>query len=115
MTTIAFVGAGPRTIGLLERLAANLSALPAPRLRVHVVDPYPPGGRVWRPDQSPLLWMNSRAGEVTMFLSTAGWSPDCLANRVLPSSVSITRSWAMWRGKPRWTAASMSASITRNT
>ena len=50
-----------------------------------------------------------------MFRSTAGWSPDCFAKRVLPSRVSITRSWATWRGKPRWTAASISASITRNT
>ena len=54
-------------------------------------------------------------GDVTMFRSCAGCMPDCLANSVLPSSVSITRSWAMWRAKPRWTAASISASMTRNT
>ncbi len=50
-----------------------------------------------------------------MFRSTAGWSPDCFAKRVEPSSVSMTKSCAMWRGKPRWTAASISASMTRNT
>ena len=50
-----------------------------------------------------------------MFRSSAGCIPDCLAKSVLPSSVSMTRSWATWRGKPRWTAASMSASITRKT
>ena len=50
-----------------------------------------------------------------MFRSSAGCIPDCFANRVEPSSVSMTRSCAMWRGKPRWTAASMSASITRKT
>ena len=54
-------------------------------------------------------------GEVTMLRSSAGCIPDCLAKSVEPSSVSITRSWAMWRGKPRWTAASMSASMTRKT
>ncbi|MFJ9033871.1 FAD/NAD(P)-binding protein [Streptomyces sp. NPDC102274] len=32
------------------------------------MDPYPPGaGRIWRRDQSPLLWMNSMAADVTMF------------------------------------------------
>ena len=69
-----------------------------------------------RPDSSS--WIAAAlvpAGDVTMLRSTAGWSPDCLAKRVLPSSVSMTRSWAMWRGKPRWTAASIRASITRNT
>ena len=54
-------------------------------------------------------------GDVTMFRSSAGCIPDCFANSVLPSSVSMTRSWATWRGKPRWTAASMSASMTRKT
>ncbi|MFE1933958.1 FAD/NAD(P)-binding protein [Streptomyces sp. NPDC059474] len=68
--TIVIVGAGPRATGLIERLAAN-----APELRgdgapfeLHLVDPHPPGGgRIWRPDQSPLLWMNSMAEDVTMF------------------------------------------------
>ena len=50
-----------------------------------------------------------------MFRSTAGWSPLALAKAVLPSSVSTTMSWATWRGNPRWTAASMSASMTRKT
>ena len=69
-----------------------------------------------RPDSSS--WIAAAdvpAGDVTMLRSTAGWSPDCFANLVLPSSVSITRSCAMWRGNPMWTAASMSASMTRNT
>ena len=35
-----------------------------------------------------------------MLRSSAGCMPDCLAKSVDPSSVSITRSWAMWRGKP---------------
>jgi FAD-NAD(P)-binding protein len=66
---IAVAGAGPRAVGFLERLSANVSELfPDRAVEVHLVDPYPPGaGRVWRDDQSPLLWMNSMAQDVTMF------------------------------------------------
>ncbi|WP_329215879.1 FAD/NAD(P)-binding protein [Streptomyces sp. NBC_01485] len=63
------VGAGPRGTGLIERIAANAPELYAGSgLDVHLVDPYPPGaGRIWRAAQSPLLWMNSHAEDVTMF------------------------------------------------
>ncbi|QKV95757.1 FAD/NAD(P)-binding protein [Streptomyces sp. NA02950] len=70
-SAVVVVGAGPRATGLVERLAANAPELygdGAPPFAVHLVDPYPPGGgRIWRPDQSPLLWMNSMAEDVTMF------------------------------------------------
>ncbi|MYS10006.1 adenylate cyclase, partial [Streptomyces sp. SID6041] len=67
--SLVIVGAGPRGTGLLERLAANLPELYGDRpLDLHLVDPHPPGpGRIWRTAQSPLLWMNSRAEDVTMF------------------------------------------------
>ena len=63
------VGAGPRGTGLLERIAANAPELyGGSGLDIHLVDPYPPGGgRIWRQEQSPLLWMNSEAQDVTMF------------------------------------------------
>ncbi|MFE9453174.1 FAD/NAD(P)-binding protein [Streptomyces sp. NPDC006739] len=66
---IVIVGAGPRGTGLLERLAANAPELYAGSgLDIHLVDPHPPGaGRIWREAQSPLLWMNSHAEDVTMF------------------------------------------------
>ncbi|MFI8189073.1 FAD/NAD(P)-binding protein [Streptomyces sp. NPDC085946] len=66
---LVVVGAGPRGTGLIERIAANAPELYAgPGLDIHLVDPYPPGaGRVWRQAQSPLLWMNSHAQDVTMF------------------------------------------------
>ncbi|MEU1819258.1 FAD/NAD(P)-binding protein [Streptomyces roseifaciens] len=69
MPSLVVIGAGPRGTGLLERIAANAPGLLAgARLDLHLVDPFPPGGgRVWRHDQSPLLWMNSMAEDVTAF------------------------------------------------
>ncbi|MGW1187609.1 FAD/NAD(P)-binding protein [Streptomyces sp. NPDC002559] len=66
---LVVIGAGPRGTGLIERIAANAPELYGDRtLDIRIVDPYPPGGgRVWRHDQSPLLWMNSMAEDVTMF------------------------------------------------
>jgi hypothetical protein len=66
---IAVVGAGPRGVGFLERLSANLAELPPGRpIEVQLIDPFPPGaGRVWRHEQSALLRMNSMADDVTMF------------------------------------------------
>ncbi|MET7858546.1 FAD/NAD(P)-binding protein [Streptomyces sp. NPDC005318] len=66
---LVVIGAGPRGTGLIERIAASAPELYGGlRLDIHVVDPYPPGGgRIWRHDQSPLLWMNSMAEDVTMF------------------------------------------------
>ncbi len=67
---LVIVGAGPRATGLLERIAANAPELWDGRdqLRIHLVDPHPPGpGRIWRAEQSPLLRMNSMAEDVTMF------------------------------------------------
>lgn len=70
---VVFTGAGPRTLGLLDRLGANLDA--EATLTVHVVDPHRPGtGRIWRGDQSPLLWMNSEAADITVFTDA---SVDC--------------------------------------
>ncbi|MFF7925117.1 FAD/NAD(P)-binding protein [Streptomyces mirabilis] len=67
--SLVIVGAGPRGTGLIERIAANAPELYAGSgLDVHLVDPHPPGaGRIWREAQSPLLWMNSHAEDVTMF------------------------------------------------
>ncbi|USQ87460.1 FAD/NAD(P)-binding protein [Streptomyces phaeoluteigriseus] len=67
--SLVIVGAGPRGTGLIERIAANAPELyGGPGLDIHLVDPHPPGaGRVWRAAQSPLLWMNSHAEDVTMF------------------------------------------------
>lgn len=66
---LAVVGAGPRGVGVLERIGANAAELlGGRRLTVHLVDPFPAGaGRVWRYEQSPLLRMNSMPEDVTVF------------------------------------------------
>lgn len=66
--SLVFVGGGPRTVGLVERIAANSALLPDGPLEIHVVDPHPAGGgRIWRTDQSELLWMNSMTRDTTVF------------------------------------------------
>ncbi|GAA3143718.1 putative NAD(P)/FAD-binding protein YdhS [Kribbella aluminosa] len=67
--TVVFVGGGPRTVGLLERFAAGAEELLEGRdVHIHVVDPYPVGGgRIWRREQSRLLWMNSMTSDITIF------------------------------------------------
>ncbi|TDW87962.1 FAD-NAD(P)-binding protein [Kribbella pratensis] len=74
--TVVFVGGGPRTVGLLERFAASADELlGGRRVEIHVVDPFPAGGgRIWRRDQSRLLWMNSMTSDVTIFTDE---SVDC--------------------------------------
>lgn len=65
---VCVIGLGPRGLALLQRLVAN-SKVP---LRIHAVDPFPPGGRVWRTDQSGQLLMNTVAAQVTVFPGETG-------------------------------------------
>jgi hypothetical protein len=71
--SVVIVGGGPRGTGLLERIVANAPELLGDRpLTVHVVEPFTIGaGRTWRADQSPLLWANSQAEDMTMFTDTS--------------------------------------------
>ncbi|MDP9890250.1 FAD/NAD(P)-binding protein [Pseudarthrobacter enclensis] len=72
---VVFIGGGPRTAGLLERIAANRPDVFAGPLRIHVVEPHVPGsGRIWRYDQNPGLLLNSMAADITMFTDE---SVDC--------------------------------------
>lgn len=71
---LVMVGGGPRAIGVLERLGANAGVpgtaerLAQAPLHVDIVDPHMPGaGRIWRAEESPLLLMNSRAADVSIF------------------------------------------------
>ncbi|MFI0260542.1 FAD/NAD(P)-binding protein [Streptomyces sp. NPDC017056] len=73
---IAVVGAGPRGLSVLERLAARLGDAPERPVEISLIDAHEPGpGRIWRPDQSELLLMNTPAGEVTMFSGPADGGP----------------------------------------
>lgn len=82
---VVFIGGGPRTAGLLERVAANRPELLAGPIAVHVVEPYGAGsGRIWRFDQSPLLLLNSMAGDITMFTDE---SVDCAGPTVAGPSL----------------------------
>ena len=71
---LVMVGGGPRAIGVLERIGANAGVpgtaerLAETPLHVDIVDPHMPGaGRIWRAEESPLLLMNSRAADVSIF------------------------------------------------
>jgi hypothetical protein len=66
---LAIIGVGPTGTAVLERVVANAPAIAGLLpLEIHLVDPHPPGaGRVWRHEQSRLLWTNSMAEDVTMF------------------------------------------------
>ena len=66
--TLAILGAGPRGVGILERIAENLPEFGGGPIDIHLVDPHPPGGgRIWRDAQSGLLKLNSMAEDVTMY------------------------------------------------
>ncbi|MER6327806.1 FAD/NAD(P)-binding protein [Streptomyces sp. NPDC001034] len=93
---LVLIGAGPRGTGLLERIAVNAAELlpDTASLAVHVVDPFPAGsGRVWRAGQSPLLWMNSRAEDITMFTDD---SVDCAGR---PNPGPTLHAWAREHGR----------------
>ncbi|GAA1970759.1 FAD/NAD(P)-binding protein [Kitasatospora viridis] len=64
---ICIVGAGPRGLAVLERICAAAPTGGPERTTVHLVDPRPPGGAVWRTDQSTQLLMNTVAAQVTVF------------------------------------------------
>lgn len=66
---IAFTGAGPAALMLLERIVANheVDAAGLP-LHIDLIDPHEPGsGRIWRRDQSPLLKLNTLVGDDAVF------------------------------------------------
>lgn len=79
-TQIALIGAGPRGISVLERLAAYLrdssscgqaqtkTQVVRPQITIHIVDDSQIGaGRVWDTSQTRTLCMNTLADAVTLF------------------------------------------------
>jgi predicted dinucleotide-binding enzyme len=103
---LVVVGSGPRATGILDRIAANTDLVPPAGLRVDVVDPHVPGaGRIWDAQESPLLLMNSRAADVTMFAdescdlegpvrqgpSLAQWAQQIREGRIAPPTAGTER------------------------
>lgn len=94
---LAVIGGGPRALGILERMSASAPLLAGRALVVDVVEPHMPGaGRIWDLTESPLLLMNSRAQDVTIFTdetvrmdgpvvagpTLAAWAEEIRAGRI---------------------------------
>lgn len=74
MTSLAIIGAGPRSVLVLERLAAQAADLSG--VTIHLVDPHPAGaGAVWRTDQPRDLCMNTLAAASTVFTDASYTGP----------------------------------------
>ena len=71
--SIAIVGAGPRGISIIERIAAYLGRSGAAvgdsaQFTIHLIDDAQHGaGRIWDTEQTHTLCMNTLAGAVTLF------------------------------------------------
>jgi glutamate mutase epsilon subunit len=75
---VAIVGSGPRGLAVAERIAARLAETPPAgrEVEISLIDRVQVGaGRVWRPEQSPHLLMNTACGEVTMFSGPSDGGP----------------------------------------
>ncbi len=107
--SLVFVGGGPRTVGLIERIAANANGPLSPGpLDIHVIDPFPAGGgRIWRGDQSALLWMNSMARDVTVF------TDDSVACEGPITPGPALDEWIAGPGRPVLRGAGLSAEADR--
>lgn len=103
---LVFIGAGPKTTGILLALAATEGA--GDGLRIHLIDPYPAGaGRIWRTAQSPHLWMNSRTEDITIF-------PDADASLGRPPITGPTlHEWIHDEGRERLHAAGLGEEAER--
>ncbi|WP_080792148.1 FAD/NAD(P)-binding protein [Corynebacterium pacaense] len=106
MSSIAFVGGGPRTTGILLRLAASVADSDRRLREIHVIDPFPAGsGRIWRRRQSGLLWMNSMAQDVSIF---ADESVE-MEGRVIPGPT--LEEWVLGPGRTTVLGAGLGAEL----
>ncbi|WP_166974477.1 FAD/NAD(P)-binding protein [Brevibacterium atlanticum] len=97
---LTFIGAGPKTLGILLAVAATEDA--GAGMHIHLIDPFPPGaGRIWRTEQSPHLWMNSRTEDITIF-------PDESCRLLRPGIMGPTlHEWILGAGRERLVAAGL--------
>ena len=69
---IAIIGAGPRGISALERLAANHDLAQGAPLAITLFDPCEPGGgRIWSGDQPQHLLMNTLCADATHYTDSS--------------------------------------------
>jgi uncharacterized NAD(P)/FAD-binding protein YdhS len=64
---LAFIGAGPKTLGILLAIAAGRGRRGGAADPSHRPLSGQGPGRIWRTEQSPHLWMNSRTEDITIF------------------------------------------------
>lgn len=73
---VAIVGAGPRGLSVLERIVAHARVQEEEAIQIKIFDPFGPGGKIWRVNQSLNVKMNTVCCQVTLFtdetLSTGG-------------------------------------------
>lgn len=84
---VAIVGGGVRGTQVVRQLARQWrSRPPSGPVRVHVIDPWPPGpGRTWRVDQSRLLVMNGPISATTAYPPGEGPNLFEWAQQVAPN------------------------------
>ncbi|MGO3884954.1 MAG: FAD/NAD(P)-binding protein [Mycetocola sp.] len=115
---VAVVGAGPKSVAFLERLAAHLAhtSLSSP-VSVLLIDPHDAGaGKVWRTGQSRALLNNTPASATTAFAdesvpsaapvaggpSLAEWCARPELHRGMPADMrSLARTIRPWSPPPR--------------
>lgn len=65
---IGLIGAGPRGLVVAERLIERQREQQKfEQLMITLIDPFGIGGRVWQPNQSPDLIMNTNPSQISMF------------------------------------------------
>ncbi|MFC4563599.1 FAD/NAD(P)-binding protein [Nocardiopsis mangrovi] len=104
---VVAVGAGPRGVALVERLAARVPDGDPP-VRVALIDAVEIGaGATWRTDQSPLLLNNTYSAHTTIFTDDS--TP--MSGPVVPGPdlVEWARDPAAPPGRPAWVAAEAAA------
>lgn len=95
---IAIVGAGPRGLAVLERIAVMQIANPC-KLEVIVIDDVELGvGRIWRTDQDEGFLMNTVPGQISMFSGEADESPW------RPGAGPSLAQWLLHSSNPEWAA-----------
>lgn len=93
MIHLAIVGLGPWGLAALDRIVTAARRRPGLRIHVTAVDPGPPGPGVHAPTESPLVLLNTVAGQVDSFSAAHFGEP------ALPGALGFL-AWARRNGHP---------------